>query len=85
MRKKICLVSVVLIFFLFTFNVSYSAEYSVSQLTDNKYEDRDPAISSNGYAVWYGYDGSDYEIYLDLVGNGLTRLPRLRPRGRVAL
>src|SRR4030042_1981118 len=49
---------------------SYSAVYTITQLTDNSYNDHDPQINNNGYVVWGGawpwtntdlflYDGSD--------------------------
>ena len=40
------------------------ASYSITQLTDNDYNDRDPEINDSGKVVWYGYDGNDDEIFL---------------------
>jgi hypothetical protein len=35
-----------------------------TQLTNNSYGDYWPKINDNGYVVWRGFDGSDYEIFL---------------------
>ena len=40
------------------------AATSTTQLTNNAYDDRTPDINSHGEIVWYGYDGSDNEIFL---------------------
>jgi cysteine-rich repeat protein len=41
------------------------SEYLTIQLTNNSYDDILPQISDDGYMVWFGFDGSDYEIFLD--------------------
>jgi len=33
-------------------------------ITNNSYDDYGPQINNNGYVVWYGWDGTDYEIFL---------------------
>ena len=38
--------------------------YTSTQLTENDLGDYGPKINVHGYVVWYGYDGSDYEIFL---------------------
>jgi len=41
----------------------HGAGMRIFKLTDNSQHDRDPQIH-NGQVTWYGYDGSDYEIFL---------------------
>ena len=49
---------------LFVFvSVSHS-QHTVAQLTNNANPDGRPQINNNGHVVWYGHDGSDYEIFL---------------------
>ena len=40
------------------------AEYSISQLTNNNYDDYNPRINDSGWVTWYGFDGTDDEIFL---------------------
>ena len=37
---------------------------TITQITDNDYQDNNPQINSKGQIVWYGSDGHDYEVYL---------------------
>ena len=39
------------------------SKYHITQITDNTYDDLEPKINNNKYVVWYGYNGSDYEIF----------------------
>ncbi len=39
-------------------------EYTIIQLTDNTYRDREPQLNDNNDVVWMGFDGNDYEIYM---------------------
>ncbi len=48
---------------LFTFVTVSHAQHTITQLTNNAYYDYAPQINNNGYVVWYGWDGSDYEIF----------------------
>jgi len=36
----------------------------ITQLTNNSYDEWVGDINDNGYVVWLGYDGTDYEIFL---------------------
>ena len=36
---------------------------TITQLTDNSYDDLYPHINNAGHVVWYGWDGSDWEIF----------------------
>jgi hypothetical protein len=40
------------------------ADYTITQLTDNLFDDQVPRINNKGDVVWQGHDGNDYEIYL---------------------
>jgi hypothetical protein len=40
-----------------------AAEWVVTQLTDNDYNDFAPHVDDSN-VVWYGHDGNDYEIFL---------------------
>ena len=37
---------------------------NTTQLTNNDYSDGHPQINNNGYVVWYGSDGSGWQIFL---------------------
>jgi hypothetical protein len=72
-------------------SASYGA-YTISQLTDNSYDDRDSEIGNGGHVVWQGSDGSDWEIFLH-AGTTTTQLtdnsyndqsPRTNVNGHVA-
>lgn len=39
-------------------------DYTLTRLTDNEYEDKEPQINDNNDVVWHGYDGNDNEIFL---------------------
>ncbi len=36
---------------------------TITQITDNDYDDVDAQINSKGKVVWYGWDGNDNEIF----------------------
>jgi hypothetical protein len=40
---------------------------SITQLTDNSYDDSKPHINAKGYIVWSGYDGIETEIFMEIV------------------
>ena len=40
------------------------ANGTITQITDNEYDDYDPQVNNKGKIIWYGYDGNDYEIFL---------------------
>jgi len=44
--------------------LSAGAGFQIKQLTNNNAFDRDPQINANGWVVWQGFDGNDYEIFL---------------------
>ena len=43
---------------------SLSYAQTIKQITNNSYDDNNPQINDNGYIVWSGLDGSDFEIFL---------------------
>ena len=44
---------------------SIAYNYNIVQLTDNSYSDVNPRINNNGQVVWWGYYGTDNEIFLN--------------------
>jgi hypothetical protein len=60
--KKILLILLLLTISLASVSISYSL--TIKQLTHNSYDDAGPQINDNGYVVWSGDDGSNYEIFL---------------------
>lgn len=48
-------------FELFVFDFSKG---TTTQITDNQYNDAFPILNDNAQAVWYGFDGNDWEIFL---------------------
>ena len=62
--KKPFLISILTLLFLLTSTVA-SAQWVLTDLTDNLYTDYagKPQINSSGHVVWFGYDGTDYEIF----------------------
>jgi len=65
MKLLLLILGLSLMSILITSDVSYSAVYTVTQLTDNSYNDYDPQINDNGFVVWWGcVPDSDYEIFL---------------------
>jgi hypothetical protein len=44
-----------------------TAGWTITQLTDNDYDDWNPAISGTN-VVWSGFDGTDREIYSNFAG-----------------
>ena len=46
-----------------------------SPLTNNDYDDYSPQINDNGYVVWQGWDGSDWEVFL-YDGSGIIPLTK---------
>jgi len=63
MKKKLLslMLSPLILFSLLT--VSY-AGYTTTQLTENFFDDLRPRTNASGSIVWYGWDGSDDEIFL---------------------
>ena len=39
-------------------------KYTITQITNNSYNDEGPYLNNSGEVVWSGYDGNDFEIYL---------------------
>jgi hypothetical protein len=73
--RKIKVILTILLATIITFasvSISYS-KYIVTKITKNSYDDRFPQINDNGYIVWEGYDGSDWEIFL-YDGTNITQL-----------
>ena len=52
---------------------SFAQPYITTQLTNNSYDDGSPQINANGYVVWNGWDGTDYEIFIH-DGTTITQL-----------
>ncbi len=71
--QLIAIVAITAIFFIASAGTA-QAGYTATQLTSNYYGDDAPAINGNGYVVWSGSDGSDYEIYLYTPGYGISKL-----------
>ena len=44
--------------------VSLSNAQAIKQITNNSADDDNPQINDNGYIVWSGREGADYEIFL---------------------
>jgi hypothetical protein len=67
------------------------AHHAITQLTNNSYEDANPQINNDGKVVWYGYDGSDTEIFLydgisvsQITDNSVSDLhPHLGAHGKI--
>jgi hypothetical protein len=53
----------VLLLFLMA-HASLSYAQTIKQITNNSADDDNPQINDNGYIVWSGSDGADYEIFL---------------------
>jgi len=71
---------------LFTSAVASHSGYTITQLTDNDYNDQTPQINDNGYVVWTGnsgriflYDGANT---IQIADNGYT--PQINNNGHVA-
>jgi len=62
-RLDLIIVAVALLMALMPFGAAAPGGYTISQLTDNEYDDLFPQID-DGQVVWRGYDGNDYEIFL---------------------
>jgi len=60
--RKILLLCTVLIFSVFA--SSAFAVCDAVNISNNPDHDYDPQINADGYVVWYGHDGNDYEIML---------------------
>jgi len=58
---------------LFSFVTVSLSQYTITQLTDNAYDERALQTNDNGEAVWEGWDGSDHEIFL-YDGTGTTQI-----------
>ena len=43
--------------------ISSFADYSITQLTDNDYDDYSPQINNRGEVVWYADEGNGFEIF----------------------
>lgn len=75
MKTRIFLILTALLFLtgsIFS-SASSAATRSAVQLTDNAYNDASHQINSKGDVVWHGFDGNDYEIYLNEGATGITR------------
>ena len=48
------------------------ADTTISQVTNNSYEDSFPRIGGD-YLVWQGYVGGDWEIFLYNIATGETK------------
>lgn len=70
MKKYLSVFALAIILGFTTTSVSYAVIYDITQLTNNSYYDSFPLINANGYVVWEGHDGSDYEIFLVTTGGG---------------
>jgi hypothetical protein len=46
------------------FSATSSHSWTIIQLTDNEYSDRNYQVNSSGQVVWEGYDGHDWEIFV---------------------
>ena len=62
--KKIPFIIFFSIILLFVFVIMSYSQLVVSKFTNNSYDDFNPQMNDNGYVVWEGWDGTDYEIYL---------------------
>jgi len=62
--KESLLVLLVTPIIIFTFVTVSHSQYTITQLTNNGYDEGNPQINNNGKVARYGYDGSDYEIFL---------------------
>ena len=83
--KKKCLATILLILCCFPLFIDrvLATEYTITQLTNNNYGDYSPQIN-NGQVVWYGYDGSSYNIFfydgnrtIQLTDNGYALGPQI--------
>ncbi len=66
MKKTQAAALLVLVTIIFSLILSGNAwaAYATTQLTSNSYNDLKPQINSVGQAVWEGWDGHDWEIFL---------------------
>ena len=51
----------------------FGGTYTITQITNNTYNDNSVQINDNGEMVWSGYDGTDHEIYM-YDGASITQL-----------
>ena len=63
MKKQLFLSALCVISIFCLDSVCYS-QYVIKKISRNPYEDANPKINNNGYVVWEGYDGTDWEIFL---------------------
>jgi len=70
--KKSFLIPILTLLFL-SLNTMASAQWVTTQLTDNTSPDEYPQINASGQVVWYGFDGSDNEIFF-YDGTEITQL-----------
>jgi len=64
-KRLIFTLSMALIVIFTTTSLSKAQEYTITQLTNNSYDDRGPHINDNGIVVWAGFDhGTKREIFL---------------------
>ena len=63
MKKKGSILSVSMLIVLFLASISISDYWAIQPVTDNDLNDRFPNVS-DGYIVWQGFDGNDWEIYI---------------------
>ena len=47
-----------------TFSGEFDNRKFIRQVTNNTFDDYNPQISDDGSVVWYGFDGTDSEIYI---------------------
>ncbi|MEK6714494.1 MAG: alpha/beta fold hydrolase [Candidatus Omnitrophota bacterium] len=62
-NKFLIFISFAFGYFLFTAINLYAAEYTITQLSNNNYQDYSPRLN-NSQVTWYGWDGNDYEIFV---------------------
>ncbi len=64
---------------------------TITQITDNEYDDQNPQINAKGQIVWEGHDGHDWEIFL-YSGEKITQItdneyddrnPRINAKGEI--